>query len=112
MAFAQGENIRAGELRRVGFVEHGKVDAIEANQPFLGSQPNITVSRLDDRCHRVFRQSLVLLPDFVNVLRQGFAWVKGLGPAATEGRDGESKETRPSPDREESKRFGRWHICL
>jgi hypothetical protein len=81
------------------------VDAVETNQPFLGSQPKITVSHLDDRCHIVFRQSLLLLPDFVNELRQGFSWVEGLGRGAPEGREGERKETCPSQDREESKQF-------
>jgi hypothetical protein len=98
VGFEQGANISVGQLRRVALVEHGKVEAIEANQPFLGSQPNITVSRLDDRCHIVFRQSLLLLPDFVNVLRQGFGWIEGLGRGVPEAREDERKKTCPCQD--------------
>ena len=62
---AVGEGSRhpvVGDRRGVAPIEHREPDAVEAHQPFLSSQPHVTVRRLGQGGHRVLRKSVVGRP--------------------------------------------------
>jgi hypothetical protein len=50
------------DRRGVAPIEHGEPHPVEAHQPFLSGQPDITVRRLSQAGHRVLRKSVVGRP--------------------------------------------------
>ncbi len=64
----QGRNAIDAELRRVGFVENGEPDAVEARQTLFGRDPQIAIGRLGDGEDGGLGQAGVGRPDFLRVL--------------------------------------------
>ena len=76
VVLAQGQDRVLGQLRRVALVEDRKADAVETNQAFLGSEPEIAVARLADGLDGVLRQPLLGLPDVLYVLGQSLGGIE------------------------------------
>ncbi len=64
------------ELRGVLGVEGDKVDAVEAHQAPVGSQPQISIARLQNGVHGVLRQAGIGAPGLVAIMVQGPLWIE------------------------------------
>src|SRR5205823_4798421 len=58
------------ELWCIGIIKKDKPDSIESHQSAISPQPQVSVLRLHDRSHRIFRQALLRLPYVVKIMRR------------------------------------------
>ncbi len=68
MVFQQAANVVAEQLRRIPPVVHGEVNSIESSYAFAGGEPQVAVACLQNRAHRILRQSAVCLPGLKSIL--------------------------------------------
>ena len=61
------------QCRRVLPVEDREMDAIEAHQSAAGTDPQVSIPRLGEGLHRLFRQPIGSLPDMPRVARKSVA---------------------------------------
>ncbi len=92
----QRAHIVVTDGRRVRLVEHGEAHSVEPNQPSAGAQPQVAILRLDDGIDRVVGKPILVLPDLVDVLRDGSSPIERLSiPRPEEHRRGcENREQR------------------
>ncbi len=66
----QRDDVVVGDGRRVLPIEDRELVAVEADEAFLGADPDVAVARLEDRLDRVLRQALDGRPALLHQLRQ------------------------------------------
>ncbi len=57
-------------------MRRSKLDAVKTNNSILSSDPQITVSRLNNGVDIALGETFFHLPDIMTVLRNGFLWIK------------------------------------
>jgi hypothetical protein len=65
--------------RSSGFIENLEFDAIESNKAFLCSNPEITISGLQQGLNTVLGQAIFRTPDRMNILRDGLVRIQTPG---------------------------------
>ncbi len=68
----------------IDIFDRRKAHAIESNEAALGSQPQVTVARLDDGVDRGIRETLLGLPDPMHVLREPAVRIEAEGRGCAE----------------------------
>jgi hypothetical protein len=91
--FKEGMDVVGFELRGVLLIADGEFNSIKACQPFLSSEPEITVSGLHDGVDGILRQAVFGQPGRVAEGGDFSLPVKGEGRPAPE-REGEEKKTQ------------------
>ena len=77
--FEQRGHVVVAERFGVGSIEDLEVLAVEADEPFLGAEPQIAIARLQDGLDGILRQPLIGLPRVVHVLGQRFVGIESDG---------------------------------
>jgi hypothetical protein len=96
----QREDALAHERRGVPLVEHAEADAVEADEPLVGSEPQVAVPGLGDGVDGVLREAVVAPPDVAGELGQAPLRFEGQrASAARQRQDGEQqgREQRGRP---------------
>jgi len=60
---SHGRDRFAGHFRRIGFVENGKLDAVEARDPKISANPKVVVVSLENALDVVLGQALLAFPN-------------------------------------------------